>query len=116
MQPSIMLCSSSLARCTYVHILASAAVHAVNCDKLLVMLGSLMDMLLCWLCWLWTCLFPEASPLYMVNLLRAYIHQHDPQLHPELSKLGWGPNTSDLLVKQTWCSLLHILQCMLHKR
>ena len=58
------------------------------------MLGSLMDMLLCWLCWLWTCLFPEASPLYMVNLLRAYIHQHDPQLHPELSELGWGPNTS----------------------
>jgi len=30
MQPSIMLCSSSLARCTYVHSLASAAVHAVN--------------------------------------------------------------------------------------
>ena len=34
MQTSIMLCCSSNVQCN-VHCLASAAVHAVNCDKLL---------------------------------------------------------------------------------
>ena len=35
MQTSIMLCSSSNAQCSNVNCLASAAVHAVNCNKLL---------------------------------------------------------------------------------